>query len=668
MNERECVKHQDTDQSRLLSHLSFHTSFINNIDNYGMRAGIVKVVPPKEWCVCRKKCPRSWSERVTEARKDFSPLWHRTDLGRHPPFRLRSQPHRIDSLVSVSEPLKDTVIRDSIEQNFMGSRGLFRQSNIASRRAYNVKQWKEMCDSEKYRTPNFFNVEEEDKKPSTPVTRKRREPSTRSSATTSSAPSTRGRKTRKGRFGRRIPITEPDKEEAPAPTSEVDPAEATPGGESARPDQCEEGASGETKNEATGSSNGTEQACGIDVDMDTMQDPEAADAWEKGLKDAAKGGHAAAEDNSNSQAVQAKPENLHTEGAKESIVLTSGDSVMASSATDTATVTERENVAHPSATDTDPAKNVAPAEPAASEGQAGSAASAKASTPAPEEPATATAPATAEKKSGRANPKRKTKAEEAEEWEREWKDFDYTTLPWKAKPEDFTVEECRKIERLYWKRFSLGAPPMYGADGSGEWNVGCLPFLYSVDADSTLMLVQAHSLTHPRRTGTSQPLTIFSCASILICRCQASTRRICISECGERRVSDPSLEMPPFADITRISTFAHFSVFLLVATVAWHVEDADLYSINYIHFGAPKYWYSVPQEHAERFERVMAGYFPRDRQKCPEFMRHKSFLVSPTNLAKEGIPLNRVVQFPGEIILTYPYGYHSGFNMVSRSR
>jgi hypothetical protein len=99
------------------------------------------------------------------------------------------------------------------------------------------------------------------------------------------------------------------------------------------------------------------------------------------------------------------------------------------------------------------------------------------------------------------------------------------------------------------------------------------------------------------------------------------------------------------------------------STVAWHVEDADLYSINYLHFGAPKFWYSVPQEHAERFERVIAGYFPRDQQKCPEFMRHKSFLVSPTNLAKDGIPLNRCVQFPGEIVLTYPYGYHSGFNI-----
>ncbi|GAV52504.1 hypothetical protein ZYGR_0AG04950 [Zygosaccharomyces rouxii] len=98
------------------------------------------------------------------------------------------------------------------------------------------------------------------------------------------------------------------------------------------------------------------------------------------------------------------------------------------------------------------------------------------------------------------------------------------------------------------------------------------------------------------------------------------------------------------------------------ASYPWHLEDQDLYSINYIHFGAPKQWYTIPQEDHEKFYRFMKDQFPLDSQKCSEFLRHKVYLASPKLLAQNGIRCNKIVHRQREFIITFPYGYHAGFN------
>ncbi|CAG8501810.1 10190_t:CDS:10 [Diversispora eburnea] len=99
------------------------------------------------------------------------------------------------------------------------------------------------------------------------------------------------------------------------------------------------------------------------------------------------------------------------------------------------------------------------------------------------------------------------------------------------------------------------------------------------------------------------------------------------------------------------------------ACFPWHVEDKDLYSINYIHFGAPKHWYAISPKKADQFESHMRGWFGSDSKNCSEFLRHKEFLASPRVLDRAPIQYNYVIQREGEFIITFPRGYHAGFNL-----
>lgn len=98
------------------------------------------------------------------------------------------------------------------------------------------------------------------------------------------------------------------------------------------------------------------------------------------------------------------------------------------------------------------------------------------------------------------------------------------------------------------------------------------------------------------------------------------------------------------------------------AMFAWHVEDMDLYSINYLHYGAAKSWYSIPPSLRKRFEIFMNGYFPVEFNNCRDYMRHKTQMASPTRIKEQNIHYEMVVQQPGEFVITFPGAYHAGFN------
>ncbi|KAK6361684.1 hypothetical protein TWF730_005398 [Orbilia blumenaviensis] len=229
-----------------------------------------------------------------------------------------------------------------------------------------------------------------------------------------------------------------------------------------------------------------------------------------------------------------------------------------------------------------------------------------------DEEATEATVSSAKKKRGRQpqpKPKRvyvrKTK-EEMEEAAAEaaeiWNGFDYR-FPAAA---EFTQERCEELEKHYWRTLTYNNP-LYGADMPGSlfdetttsWNVAKLE-------------------------------NILDCLG---------------------------------AKLPGVNT-AYLYLGMWKATFSWHLEDVDLYSINYIHFGAPKQWYSISQEDAPRFHSAMKSIWPGEAKKCDQFLRHKTFLASPSFLdSHHGIKVNKLVHHEGEFVITFPYGYHAGYNL-----
>ncbi|KAF6124951.1 lysine demethylase 4C [Phyllostomus discolor] len=78
--------------------------------------------------------------------------------------------------------------------------------------------------------------------------------------------------------------------------------------------------------------------------------------------------------------------------------------------------------------------------------------------------------------------------------------------------------------------------------------------------------------------------------------------------------------------------------------------------------GAYMMRYAIPPEHGKRLERLAQGFFPSSSQGCDAFLRHKMTLISPSVLKKYGIPFDKITQEAGEFMITFPYGYHAGFN------
>lgn len=63
-----------------------------------------------------------------------------------------------------------------------------------------------------------------------------------------------------------------------------------------------------------------------------------------------------------------------------------------------------------------------------------------------------------------------------------------------------------------------------------------------------------------------------------------------------------------------------FYMGMLYSSFCWHYEDLMMYSLNYMHEGAGKIWYSISPEHREKFEKVAHNKFEQLRKEDPNYL------------------------------------------------
>ncbi len=99
----------------------------------------------------------------------------------------------------------------------------------------------------------------------------------------------------------------------------------------------------------------------------------------------------------------------------------------------------------------------------------------------------------------------------------------------------------------------------------------------------------------------------------------------------------------------------------------WHVEDAFLNSLAYLHGGsAAKVWYVIPPDQALEFEKYAAEIFGPSvcdgRPSAASLLRFKTAMFHPVELVERGITVHRIFQRARSFVVTAPRSYHAGFN------
>ena len=106
---------------------------------------------------------------------------------------------------------------------------------------------------------------------------------------------------------------------------------------------------------------------------------------------------------------------------------------------------------------------------------------------------------------------------------------------------------------------------------------------------------------------------------------------------------------------------------MLFTTGCWYRDPHGLPWVEFLHTGAPKIWYGIPDDHSLAFYTAMKQLVPGFCKNRKIWLPSDTTMVSPAYLVKHGVSVARAVQQPGQFVVVFPRSYTSsvctGYNV-----
>ncbi|CAD7082818.1 unnamed protein product [Hermetia illucens] len=98
---------------------------------------------------------------------------------------------------------------------------------------------------------------------------------------------------------------------------------------------------------------------------------------------------------------------------------------------------------------------------------------------------------------------------------------------------------------------------------------------------------------------------------------------------------------------------------MLFSACCWYRDPHGLSWIEYLHTGASKIWYGIPDEQSSKFRKALTALIPTHCQNKTIWLPCDTVMVPPHMLTDRGVSLCRVEQKPGEYVVIFPRAYTS---------